>query len=58
MLHMTGSTHFNVYLSPERQPRRKAFRKLLRVVKHYDRFFDLGLTNDEKHYLVEYLKSL
>ncbi|HVY80102.1 MAG TPA: hypothetical protein VG994_03900 [Steroidobacteraceae bacterium] len=34
------------------------FATLLDVVDHYDRFFHLGLTAQEKHDLVEYLKSL
>ena len=34
------------------------FATLLDVVDHYDTFFSLGLTADEKSDLVEYLKSL
>jgi hypothetical protein len=34
------------------------FATLLDVVNHYDRFFKLGLTDQEKRDLVEYLKSL
>ena len=34
------------------------FRDLLDVVNHYDQFFALGLTPEEKSDLIEYLKSL
>jgi hypothetical protein len=34
------------------------FATLLDVVNHYDGFFDLGLTDQEKNNLIEYLKSL
>jgi hypothetical protein len=34
------------------------FATLLDVVNHYNSFFHLGLTDAEKHDLVEYLKSL
>lgn len=34
------------------------FATLLDVVNHYDQFFNLELTSTEKHYLVEYIKSL
>jgi hypothetical protein len=34
------------------------FATLLDVVNHYDSFFNLGLTPQEKNDLVEYLKSL
>ena len=34
------------------------FATLLDVVNHYDNFFKLGLTAQEKSDLVEYLKSL
>jgi hypothetical protein len=34
------------------------FGTLLEVVDHYDRLFNLGLSDPEKHDLVEYLKSL
>lgn len=34
------------------------FATLLDVVNHYNTFFNLGLTEQEKHDLVEYLKSL
>lgn len=34
------------------------FATLLDVVNHYDGFFSLGLNDTEKHYLVEYMKSL
>ena len=34
------------------------FSSLRAVVDHYDKFFNLGLTDDEKHALCEYLKSL
>jgi len=34
------------------------FATLLDVVNHYDAFFDLGLSAQEKTDLVEYLKSL
>ena len=34
------------------------FATLLDVVNHYDGFFGLQLTDTEKHYLVEYMKSL
>ena len=34
------------------------FATLLDVVNHYDRFLKLGLSDSEKHDLVEYLKSL
>ena len=34
------------------------FETLLDVVDHYDGFFGLGLNDTEKHYLVEYMKSL
>jgi len=34
------------------------FAKLADVVNHYDTFFKLGLTSQEKQDLVEYLKSL
>jgi len=34
------------------------FSSLRAVVDHYDAFFNLGLTDDEKHALCEYLKSL
>ncbi len=34
------------------------FATLDEVVNHYDSFFNLQLSSDEKHYLVEYLKSL
>jgi cytochrome c peroxidase len=34
------------------------FKDLLDVVNHYDQFFALGLTPEEKSDLIEYLKSL
>ncbi len=34
------------------------FRTLLDVVNHYDKFFNLGLSDQEKNDVVEYLKSL
>ena len=34
------------------------FPTLLAVVNHYDKLFHLGLTDQEKHDLIEYLKSL
>jgi hypothetical protein len=34
------------------------FETLLDVVNHYDSFFGLGLNDTERHYLVEYMKSL
>ena len=34
------------------------FSALLDVVNHYDGVFNLGLTDAEKHDVVEYLKSL
>jgi len=34
------------------------FATLLEVVRHYDTFFGLGLSDQDKHDLVEYLKSL
>ena len=34
------------------------FATLMDVVNHYDRFFHLGLTTQEKQDLIEYLKSL
>ena len=34
------------------------FATLLEVVTHYDRFFGLGLRDQDQHDLVEYLKSL
>ena len=34
------------------------FPTLMAVVNHYDQFFQLKLSSDEKRYLVEYLKSL
>ncbi len=34
------------------------FADLMAVVEHYDQFMKLGLSNAEKHDLVEYLKSL
>ena len=34
------------------------FKTLLDVVNHYDTFFNLGLSDSEKHDLVEFLKSL
>jgi hypothetical protein len=45
--------------TPERRvlPRRPV-RGLLEVVDHYNTFFGLGLSEQEKHDLVEYLKSI
>jgi hypothetical protein len=34
------------------------FATLLEVVTHYDTFFGLGLTDEEKADLIEYLKSI
>jgi len=34
------------------------FADLAAVVEHYNQFFKLGLTDTEKHDLIEYLKSL
>jgi cytochrome c peroxidase len=34
------------------------FADLRAVVDHYDQFLKLGLSEDEKHDLIEYLKSL
>jgi hypothetical protein len=34
------------------------FRTLMDVMNHYDRLFDLGLTDQEKRDLIEYVKSL
>ena len=34
------------------------FADLLKVVNHYDQFFSLGLTAQQKSDLIEYLKSL
>lgn len=34
------------------------FPTLFAVVDHYNQFFSLDLSSDEKRYLVEYLKSL
>ena len=34
------------------------FTNLMAVINHYDTFFNLSLTDQEKFYLIEYLKSL
>ena len=34
------------------------FKDLIDVINHYNRVFNLGLTDQEKHDLIEYVKSL